>query len=100
MYSVHSVVCTVQVKTAEVVRVEGLLPRDRDYITYQGSLTTPGFEEGVIWTVLRQPLAVCPAAFLRMSQLGYGGEDSTRVGANARKIQPLGSRVLRRPSTQ
>ena len=41
-------------QTAEVVEVEGLLPEDRDYLTYQGSLTCPGFQEGVVWCVLTQ----------------------------------------------
>ena len=81
-----------QAQTAEVVRVEGLLPQDRDYLTYQGSLTTPGFEEGVVWAVLLQPIAVSPAALAGMRQLCYGGEDSTRVGANCREQQPLGER--------
>ena len=81
--------CTVQVKTAEVVRVEGLLPQDRDYLTYQGSLTTPGFEEGVVWAVLLQPIKVSPGALGRMRQLRYGGEDSTRIKANCRDLNVL-----------
>ena len=89
-----------QAQTAEVVRVEGLLPRDRDYLTYRGSLTTPGFEEGVVWAVLLQPLAVSPAALSRMRQLRYGGEDSTRVGANCREQQDLGERTVYRPDKQ
>ena len=89
-----------QAQTAEVVRVDGLLPRDRDYLTYQGSLTTPGFQEGVVWAVLLQPLAVSPAALSRMRQLRYGGEDSSRVGANCREQQELGERTVYRPDKQ
>ena len=54
--------CAVQVKTSHVVKVEGLLPQDKDYFTYKGSLITPGFEEGVIWAVLLQPIAASPLA--------------------------------------
>ena len=89
-----------EAQTAEVVRVEGLLPQDRDYLTYQGSLTTPGFEEGVVWAVLLQPIAVSPAALARMRQLRYGGEDSTRVGANCREQQSMGERTVYRPDKQ
>jgi carbonic anhydrase len=33
-----------------------LLPADRGYYTYMGSLTTPPCTEGVLWMVMRQPL--------------------------------------------
>jgi carbonic anhydrase len=36
----------------------GLLPADRSYYTYMGSLTTPPCSEGVQWVVMRQPVAV------------------------------------------
>ncbi len=34
-----------------------LLPTDRSYYTYMGSLTTPPCSEGVLWMVMRQPVA-------------------------------------------
>ena len=69
-----------ETQTAEVVNVEGLLPPDRDYLTYQvatiiyilinitntqGSLTTPGFAEGVNWLVLTNPISVSSATLAR-----------------------------------
>ena len=69
-----------ETQTAEVVNVEGLLPKDRDYLTYQvatiililinititqGSLTTPGFTEGVTWLVLTNPISVSSATLAR-----------------------------------
>ena len=80
--------------------MEGLLPQDRDYLTYQGSLTTPGFEEGVVWAVLLQPISASPLAFNRMRHLHYGGEDSSKVQANRREQQPLGERTVYRPERQ
>ncbi|MDE1928129.1 MAG: carbonic anhydrase family protein, partial [Burkholderiales bacterium] len=38
-----------------------LLPADRRYYTYMGSLTTPPCTEGVEWIVMRQPLTLSSA---------------------------------------
>ncbi len=38
-----------------------LLPTDRSYYTYMGSLTAPPCSEGVRWIVLRQPVTLSPA---------------------------------------
>lgn len=35
-----------------------LLPEDRGYYTYMGSLTTPPCSEGVLWMVMRQPVQI------------------------------------------
>lgn len=45
-------------KVTEMVSVGGLLPADRGYWTYMGSLTTPPCTEGVRWFVLEQELSV------------------------------------------
>jgi hypothetical protein len=43
-----------------VIDLNHLLPADRRYYTYMGSLTTPPCSEGVLWMVMRQPVPVAP----------------------------------------
>jgi carbonic anhydrase len=45
-------------KVTEEVNPGGLLPADRGYWTYQGSLSTPPCTEGVRWFVFEQELSV------------------------------------------
>jgi carbonic anhydrase len=63
-----------------------LLPADRRYYTYMGSLTTPPCTEGVLWIVMQQPITVSPEQrriFARLHPM------------NARPIQPLGGRLIK-----
>ena len=41
-----------------VVSVDGLLPINREYYRFNGSLTTPPCSEGVLWLVMKQPMTV------------------------------------------
>jgi len=86
-------------QTAEVLNVEALLPQDRDYLTYQGSLTTHGFAEGVTWLVLTNPISVSSATLARMQQLRYNGPSSPRMANNCRSTANLGSRSVWKPTT-
>ena len=45
-------------KVTEMVSAGGLLPADRGYWTYMGSLSTPPCTEGVRWFVFEQELSV------------------------------------------
>lgn len=64
----------------------GLLPAERRYWEFEGSLTTPPCSEGVRWMVLAQPVTVSAEAIRNMRRL---------YPANARPVQPLNGRVVR-----
>ena len=62
-----------------------LLPAERGYYKFAGSLTTPPCSDGVRWQVLKQPLELSPqqiAAFRKLYPM------------NARPVQPLNGRVV------
>jgi carbonic anhydrase len=40
------------------IELNDLLPPDRRYYTYMGSLTTPPCSEGAKWIVMRQPVTL------------------------------------------
>lgn len=45
-------------KIADMVNPAGLLPADRGYWTYSGSLTTPPCTEGVSWYIFQQKVSI------------------------------------------
>ena len=87
-------------QTAEQVDLEKILPMDKDYFTYLGSLTTPDFKENVVWMVLAEPITVSRQAINRMKQLRYGGEQSYKMAVNCRKMASLGDREVFRPTKE
>ncbi len=68
------------------VDVERLLPEDRRYYAFMGSLTTPPCTEDVLWLVLKQPQPVSveqQAIFARL------------YAPNARPLQPANGRSIK-----
>ena len=63
-----------------------LLPAERGYYTYMGSLTTPPCSEGVLWMVMRQPVA------LSAQQLGIFAR---LYPMNARPLQAGSGRLIK-----
>lgn len=62
-----------------------LLPNDRAYYSYRGSLSHPPCTEGVQWFVFQQPLEVEAGLIRRLLDL---------FGPNARPLQPLNGRPI------
>jgi carbonic anhydrase len=67
------------------INVTSLLPADRGYYTYAGSLTTPPCTEDVTWYVLKHPVAISAEEIREFSKL---------YRHDARPIQPVYDRVV------
>jgi carbonic anhydrase len=63
-----------------------LLPEDRRYYTYMGSLTTPPCTEGVLWMVLKTPVPVSAEQIDIFAHL---------YPMNARPLQPAAGRLIK-----
>ena len=74
----------------ETIDPTAILPANRVYFAYAGSLTTPGCDEPVQWLVLQQPVAIAAEQI----------ESFTRLYPdNHRPVQPLGRRSIVLDST-
>jgi carbonic anhydrase len=63
-----------------------VLPEDRAYYTYMGSLTTPPCTEDVLWMVFKQPIQISA------EQVGIFAH---LYKHNARPIQPSNGRLIK-----
>jgi carbonic anhydrase len=68
------------------INAADLLPGERGYYTFEGSLTTPPCSENVTWFVLKQPFHVSAGEIAEFSKL---------YRHDARPTQPLYGRVVR-----
>jgi carbonic anhydrase len=68
------------------ISADSLVPDERGYYSYDGSLTGPPCTEGVTWLVMKQPLELSADQLAR-----YKGMFSD----NARPVQPLNGRTVR-----
>ncbi|MGY0197506.1 carbonic anhydrase [Leptothrix sp. BB-4] len=73
-------------RAAGTMDLTQLLPEDRRYYTYMGSLTTPPCSEGVLWMVFKQPVAVAAEQLAVFGRL---------YPMNARPVQPAGNRIIK-----
>jgi carbonic anhydrase len=74
-----------EVSNGVQINVGQLLPADRGYYTFPGSLTTPPCSENVMWFVLKHPVTVSHTEIKQFSKL---------YRHDARPTQPLYDRVV------
>ena len=67
------------------IDVTQLLPENKDYYTFKGSLTTPPCSEGVTWFVLKAPVKIADAEIAAFAKI---------YPLNARPVQPLNGRKI------
>jgi carbonic anhydrase len=68
------------------IAIADILPANRDYYAYMGSLTTPPCTEGVLWLVLKQPVELSREQIAVFHRFHAG---------NARPIQPANGRIIK-----
>uniref|UniRef100_UPI0011E84991 carbonic anhydrase family protein n=1 Tax=Serratia marcescens TaxID=615 RepID=UPI0011E84991 len=66
--------------------IDQLLPMDKTYWRFSGSLTTPPCSEGVIWLVMKHPLTLSKAQLEKFTH--------TMHHDNNRPTQPAHGRVV------
>ncbi|MDM7942421.1 MAG: carbonic anhydrase family protein [Hydrogenophaga sp.] len=75
-----------EVAASAALDLNKLLPEDRRYVTYMGSLTTPPCTEGVLWMVLKSPVQISSEQIATFAHL---------YPMNARPIQPSNGRLIK-----
>ncbi len=68
------------------INLNELLPTERSYYTYMGSLTTPPCSEGVLWMVMKTPVPISPQQVAIFSRL---------YPMNARPVQAAAGRLIK-----
>lgn len=71
--------------TTESIDLTGLLPTDKKYYTYIGSLTTPPCSQGVDFILFKQPMTISDAQYDKFK---------AKYAHNFRPVQPLNNRIV------
>ena len=75
-----------EVPARTTLNLNDLLPPERSYFTYMGSLTTPPCSEGVLWMVMKQPVPISAEQIGIFARL---------YPMNARPIQSASGRLIK-----
>ncbi|KAK3084090.1 hypothetical protein FSP39_007967 [Pinctada imbricata] len=82
--------------TLSTFDIQSLVPPDiSKYYRYPGSLTTPGCDESVIWTVFQSTITVSTAQMNKFRGMKSDTGGSTPLVNNYRPVQSLGSRIVK-----
>jgi len=67
------------------INADNLMPDDKSYYRYYGSLTTPPCSEGVNWNVLKLPIEMSEAQIKKFESI---------IGFNSRPVKPANNRFV------
>ncbi|MCP3100201.1 carbonic anhydrase family protein [Myxococcus sp. K15C18031901] len=70
-----------------LINASALLPFNRSFFHYAGSLTTPPCSEGLEWFVMKHPIQMSDSQIAAFERLPH-------INPNNRPVQPLNSRVV------
>lgn len=68
------------------VAAEGILPENRDYYRFNGSLTTPPCSEGVWWLVMKEPVSASNEQIEKFSHVMHHPNNRPLQAVNARPV--------------
>ncbi|KAF6265509.1 alpha carbonic anhydrase [Scenedesmus sp. NREL 46B-D3] len=68
------------------VDLGALLPQNRTYVTYEGSLTTPPCSEGLLWHVMLEPIRITPSLLTRYQE-AVGDRNCDTTPEEAKKLE-------------
>ncbi|RKH16828.1 carbonic anhydrase family protein [Corallococcus sp. CA041A] len=75
------------VPAGALLNASALLPRDKAFFQYAGSLTTPPCTQGLQWYVMKQPIQMSDAQIAAFERLPH-------LNPNNRPLQPLNGRTV------
>lgn len=73
-------------KKALSVNASELLPADRDYYRFNGSLTTPPCSEGVLWLVMKAPVSASAEQIEKFTHVMHHDNNRPVQAVNARTV--------------
>lgn len=71
---------------SSTVSVNDILPTNRDYYRFNGSLTTPPCSEGVLWLVMKQPITASKPQIEQFTNTIQHPNNRPLQGINARPV--------------
>ncbi len=77
------------VKVDVKINAKGILPKDRSYYAYSGSLTIPPCSEDVTWIIMKESIEVSSEQISRFREL---------YDVNSRPVQPINDRIIKESS--
>lgn len=80
----------------QAIRIDNLMPSNKSYWSYQGSLTTSPFYESVTWFVFKQPIKCNSSQLQKFRSLNstLRIDDEAPIISNIRSTQPLNGRTI------
>ena len=78
------------------IRLNDFLPKDKDrYYQYNGSLTTPGCDEVIVWIIFKDKVEISEEQMNLMREISYGDQGHIRLlSNNFRPLQGLNGRQI------